>query len=147
MEVCNYGLVCYYDLFIVNIVVGFIGLEYFYNDCQIICVGLEDYFMGKLSGIFMGCDCCYINYVDVDQNFNENLMILFVIVGCNYIMGMSLGDDIMFNYQIIVFYDIVIVCQLFNLCLSLEFECWLESMGIMVNGRLIKWVGDLSLFF
>lgn len=103
--------------------------------------------MGKLSGIFMGCDCCYINYVDVDQNFNENLMILFVIVGCNYIMGMLLGDDIMFNYQIIVFYDIVIVCQLFNLCLLLEFECWLESMGIMVNGCLIKRVGDLLLFF
>lgn len=103
--------------------------------------------MGKLSGILMGCDCCYINYVDVDQNFNENLMILLVIVGCNYIMGMLFGDDIMFNYQIIVFYDIVIVCQLLGLWLLLEFECWLEMMGIMVNGCLIKWVGDLLLFF
>lgn len=76
MEARNYGLARHYDPFIVNTVVGFIGPEYLYNDRQIIRAGLEDHFMGKLSGISMGCDCCYTNHADADQNLNENLMIL-----------------------------------------------------------------------
>ncbi|EGY2172911.1 TPA: HTH-type transcriptional regulator EutR [Escherichia coli] len=55
MEARNYGLARHYDPFIVNTVVGFIGPEYLYNDRQIIRAGLEDHFMGKLSGISMGC--------------------------------------------------------------------------------------------
>ncbi len=61
--------------------------------------------MGKLSGISMGCDCCYTNHADADQNLNENLMILLATAGCNYIMGMPLGDDIMLNYQTTAFHD------------------------------------------
>lgn len=76
MEARNYGLARHYDPFLVNTVVGFIGPEYLYNDRQIIRAGLEDHFMGKLSGISMGCDCCYTNHADADQNLNENLMIL-----------------------------------------------------------------------
>ncbi len=72
MEARNYGLARHYDPFIVNTVVGFIGPEYLYNDRQIIRAGLEDHFMGKLSGISMGCDCCYTNHADADQNLNEN---------------------------------------------------------------------------
>lgn len=87
MEARNYGLARHYDPFIVNTVVGFIGPEYLYNDRQIIRAGLEDHFMGKLSGISMGCDCCYTNHADADQNLNENLMILLATAGCNYIMG------------------------------------------------------------
>lgn len=90
MEARNYGLARHYDPFIVNTVVGFIGPEYLYNDRQIIRAGLEDHFMGKLSGISMGCDCCYTNHADADQNLNENLMILLATAGCNYIMGMPL---------------------------------------------------------
>ncbi|STW80030.1 ethanolamine ammonia-lyase heavy subunit [Klebsiella michiganensis] len=69
-------------------------------------------FMGKLSGISMGCDCCYTNHADADQNLNENLMILLATAGCNYIMGMPLGDDIMLNYQTTAFHDTATVRQL-----------------------------------
>lgn len=147
MEARNYGLARHYDPFIVNTVVGFIGPEYLYNDHQIIRAGLEDHFMGKLSGISMGCDCCYTNHADADQNLNENLMILLATAGCNYIMGMPLGDDIMLNYQTTAFHDTATVRQLLNLRPSPEFERWLESMGIMANGRLTKRAGDPSLFF
>lgn len=147
MEARNYGLARHYDPFIVNTVVGFIGPEYLYNDRQIIRAGLEDHFMGKLSGISMGCDCCYTNHADADQNLNENLMILLATAGCNYIMGMPLGDDIMLNYQTTAFHDTATVRQLLNLRPSPEFERWLESMGIMANGRLTKRAGDPSLFF
>ncbi|XNM65717.1 ethanolamine ammonia-lyase subunit EutB [Escherichia coli] len=107
-----------------------------HNDRQIIRAGLEDHFMGKLSGISMGCDCCYTNHADADQNLNENLMILLATAGCNYIMGMPLGDDIMLNYQTTAFHDTATVRQLLNLRPSPEFERWLETMGIMANGRL-----------
>ena len=116
-------------------------------DEVIVRAGLEDHFMGKLSGISMGCDCCYTNHADADQNLNENLMILLATAGCNYIMGMPLGDDIMLNYQTTAFHDTATVRQLLNLRPSPEFERWLESMGIMANGRLTKRAGDPSLFF
>ena len=54
LEARNYGLALRYDPFLVNTVVGFIGPEYLYDDRQIIRAGLEDHFMGKLSGISMG---------------------------------------------------------------------------------------------
>lgn len=147
MEARNYGLARYYDLFIVNTVVGFIGPEYLYNDRQIIRAGLEDHFMGKLTGISMGCDCCYTNHANADQNSNESLMVLLAAAGCNYIMGMPLGDDIMLNYQTSAFHDTATLRQLLNLRPSPEFEVWLEKMGIMCEGRLTAKAGDASIFF
>lgn len=147
MEARNYGLARHYDPFMVNTVVGFIGPEYLYNDRQIIRAGLEDHFMGKLSGISMGCDCCYTNHADADQNLNENLMILLATAGCNFIIGMPLGDDIMLNYQTTAFHDIATIRQLLGLRPAPEFESWLEKMGLMENGRLTNRAGDPSLFF
>ena len=147
MEARNYGLARRYDPFLVNTVVGFIGPEYLYNDRQITRAGLEDHFMGKLSGISMGCDTCYTNHADANQNSNENLMILLAAAGCNYVMGMPLGDDIMLNYQTSAFHDTATIRHLLNLRPSPEFEAWLEKMGIMENGRLTPRAGDASLFF
>lgn len=147
MEARNYGLARHYDPFMVNTVVGFIGPEYLYNDRQIIRAGLEDHFMGKLSGISMGCDCCYTNHADADQNQNENLMILLATAGCNFIIGMAMGDDIMLNYQTTAFHDTATVRQLLNLRPAPEFERWLEQRGIMTNGRLTARAGDPSMFF
>ncbi|CAQ83724.1 MULTISPECIES: ethanolamine ammonia-lyase subunit EutB [Photorhabdus] len=147
MEARNYGLASHYDPFLVNTVVGFIGPEYLYNDRQIIRAGLEDHFMGKLSGVSMGCDCCYTNHADSDQNQNENLMILLATAGCNFIMGMPLGDDIMLNYQTSAFHDTATIRHLLNLRPSPEFERWLEQMGLMANGRLTSRAGDASFFF
>lgn len=147
MEARNYGLAHHYNPFLVNTVVGFIGPEYLYDGRQIMRAGLEDHFMGKLSGISMGCDTCYTNHANADQNVNETLAVLLAAAGCNYIMGMPLGDDIMLNYQTSAFHDTAMVRQLLNLRPSPEFESWLEKMGIMSNGRLTSIAGDASLFF
>lgn len=147
MEARNYGLARRYNPFLVNTVVGFIGPEYLYNDRQITRAGLEDHFMGKLTGISMGCDACYTNHAEANQSSNENLMVLLAAAGCNYIMGMPMGDDIMLNYQTSAFHDTATIRQLLNLRPSPEFEAWLEKMGIMENGRLTPQAGDASLFF
>lgn len=147
MEARNYGLARHYDPFMVNTVVGFIGPEYLYNDRQIIRAGLEDHFMGKLSGLSMGVDCCYTNHADADQNSNENLMILLAAAGCNFIIGMPMGDDIMLNYQTSAFHDTATIRQLLGLRPAPEFEQWLERKGLMHNGRLTARAGDPSIFF
>lgn len=147
MEARNYGLARRYDPFLVNTVVGFIGPEYLYNARQIMRAGLEDHFMGKLTGISMGCDTCYTNHADSDQSSSENLMVLLAAAGCNYIMGMPLGDDIMLNYQTSAFHDTATVRQLMGLRPLPEFERWLEKMGVMENGRLTPAAGDASMFF
>jgi ethanolamine ammonia-lyase large subunit len=147
MEARNYGLARHYDPFLVNTVVGFIGPEYLYNSRQIIRAGLEDHFMGKLTGISMGCDCCYTNHAESDQNANENLIMLLAAAGCNYVMGMGLGDDIMLNYQTTAFHDTATVRQTLGLRPAAEFETWLECQGIMRDGRLTRRAGDPSIFF
>ena len=147
MEARNYGLAKRYDPFLVNTVVGFIGPEYLYNSRQIIRAGLEDHFMGKLSGISMGCDCCYTNHAESDQNANENLIMLLAAAGCNYVIGMGMGDDIMLNYQTTAFHDTATVRQTLGLRPSPEFEVWLEARGIMHQGKLTRRAGDASIFF
>jgi ethanolamine ammonia-lyase large subunit len=147
MEARNYGLARHYSPFIVNTVVGFIGPEYLYNSREILRAGLEDHFMGKLSGIAMGCDCCYTNHADADQNSNESLLMLMATAGCNFVIAMPLGDDIMLNYQTCSFHDIATVRQTLGLRPAPEFERWLEARGLMANGKLTRAAGDPSLFF
>lgn len=147
MEARNYGLARHYDPFIVNTVVGFIGPEYLYNSKEIMRAGLEDHFMGKLSGISMGCDSCYTNHADSDQNANESLVMLLAAAGCNFVIAMAMGDDIMLNYQTMAFHDIATVRQTLGLRPAPEFERWLEDMGLMANGRLTRAAGDPSFFF
>lgn len=147
MEARNYGLARHYDPFIVNTVVGFIGPEYLYNSKEILRAGLEDHFMGKLSGISMGCDSCYTNHADSDQNANESLVMLLAAAGCNFVIAMAMGDDIMLNYQTMAFHDIATVRQTLGLRPAPEFERWLENMGLMANGRLTRAAGDPSFFF
>lgn len=99
MEARCYGFARHYDPFIVNTVVGFIGQEYLYDAKQVTRAGLEDHFMGKLSGLAMGCDVCYTNHMAADQNDIENLAVLLASAGCTYMMGVPQADDIMLNYQ------------------------------------------------
>src|SRR2546430_9506477 len=61
---------------LVNAVVGFIGPEYLYDGKQIIRAGLEDHFCGKLLGLPMGCDVCYTNHAEADQDDMDALMTL-----------------------------------------------------------------------
>jgi ethanolamine ammonia-lyase large subunit len=146
LEARNYGLARHYQPFLVNTVVGFIGPEYLYDARQITRAGLEDHFMGKLHGIPMGCDACFTNHADADQNDVENLEVLLATAGCNFFMGLPMGDDVMLNYQSTSFHDNATLRQLLGLRPAPEFELWLEEMGIMKNGRLTSRAGDASIF-
>lgn len=146
MEARCYGLARRYDPFMVNTVVGFIGPEYLYDSRQIIRAGLEDHFMGKLSGISMGCDCCYTNHMQANQDDVENLQVLLASAGCNFLIAVPMGDDVMLNYQSSSYHDAATVRQQFGMRPAPEFEKWLEKMGIMEDGRLTPKAGDLSVF-
>ena len=146
MEARCYGFAKRYQPFLVNTVVGFIGPEYLYDSKQVIRAGLEDHFMGKLTGIPMGVDACYTNHMKADQNDIENLAVLLSTAGCNYFMGIPHGDDIMLNYQCTGFHETPTLRQLLNLRPIKEFEAWCEKRGIMENGRLTAKAGDASMF-
>jgi ethanolamine ammonia-lyase large subunit len=146
MEARCYGLAREFNPFLVNTVVGFIGPEYLYDNKQVIRAGLEDHFMGKLSGLPMGVDACYTNHMKADQNDIENLAVLLSAAGCNYFMGVPMGDDIMLNYQCTSFHDVASLRTFMNLRPLPEFERWLEKMGLMENGQLTHRAGDASIF-
>ena len=146
MEARCYGFAREFKPFMVNTVVGFIGPEYLYDSRQVIRAGLEDHFMGKLTGVPMGCDCCYTNHMMADQNDIENLALLLGSAGINYILGVPTSDDIMLNYQTNAYHDSAAVREILNLRPIREFEIWLEKMGIMENGKLTPRAGDPTIF-
>jgi ethanolamine ammonia-lyase large subunit len=146
MEARCYGLAKRYSPYQVNTVVGFIGPEYLYDARQIQRAGLEDHFMGKLTGIPMGCDACYTNHARADQNAIENLAVMLTAAGCNYFMGVPMGDDAMLSYQCTSYHDAPTLRQLFNLRPAPEFERWMEDLGLMKNGVLTEKAGDPTFF-
>ena len=147
MEARCYGFAKHFNPFLVNTVVGFIGPEYLYDSQQVIRAGLEDLFMGKLTGISMGVDACYTNHMKADQNDIENLSVLLGTAGCNYLITVPQGDDIMLNYQSLGYHEAATLRELLNKKPIPEFAAWLEKMGIYENGRLSRMAGDASLFF
>ena len=144
MEARCYGFAKRFQPFLVNTVVGFIGPEYLYDARQVTRAGLEDHFMGKLTGIPMGCDACYTNHMKADQNDIENLAALLTAAGCNYFMGIPHGDDIMLNYQTTGFRETAALREIFHLTAIPAFQAWLETMGFVQNGRLTAKAGDGS---
>ena len=146
MEARCYGFAKYFDPFLVNTVVGFIGPEYLYDSKQVIRAGLEDHFMGKLTGISMGCDVCYTNHMKADQNDAENLTVLLATAGVNFIMSIPNGDDIMLNYQTTGYHEGASIRELLNKRTIKEFDQWLEKMGFSDNGHLTSKAGDASVF-
>lgn len=146
MEARCYGFAKRYQPFLVNTVVGFIGPEYLYDSKQVIRAGLEDHFMGKLTGISMGVDACYTNHMKADQNDIENLAVLLTAAGCNYFMGIPAGDDIMLNYQCTGYHEAHTLRSLLNLRPVKPFEQWLEAMGLLKDGKLTDKAGDASVF-
>lgn len=146
MEARTYGFGKRYSPFMVNTVVGFIGPEFLYDNHQVIRAGLEDHFMGKLTGLPMGVDACYTNHMKADQNDIENLAVLLTTAGCNFFMSIPAGDDVMLNYQCTGYHEIPALRELLNLRPVKVFEQWLEKMGIYENGKLTKRAGDASIF-
>ncbi|WP_213880238.1 ethanolamine ammonia-lyase subunit EutB [Pseudomonas sp. dw_358] len=130
-ETRAYGVARHFNPFLVNTVVGFIGPEYLYNGKQIIRAGLEDHFCGKLLGVPMGCDICYTNHAEADQDDMDMLLTLLGVAGINFIMGIPGSDDIMLNYQTTSFHDALYARKTLGLKPAPEFEQWLARMDIL----------------
>ncbi|MBK9692488.1 MAG: ethanolamine ammonia-lyase subunit EutB [Gemmatimonadetes bacterium] len=136
-EARAYAVARAFDPLLVNTVVGFIGPEYLYDGKQILRAGLEDHCAGKLLGLPMGCDVCYTNHAEADQDDMDALLTLLGAAGCTYIMGVPGADDIMLGYQSTSFHDALYLRQLLGLRPAPEFEAWLARMGICdAAGRL-----------
>lgn len=131
LEARSYAVARHYKPLLVNTVVGFIGPEYLYDGKQIIRAGLEDHFCGKLLGVPMGCDVCYTNHAQADQDDMDILLTLLGVAGCNYIMAVPGADDIMLGYQSTSFHDSHYLRQVLGLQPAPEFTAWLQKIGVM----------------
>ncbi|MEQ9546400.1 MAG: ethanolamine ammonia-lyase subunit EutB [Marinobacter sp.] len=132
-EARAYAVARRFDPLLVNTVVGFIGPEYLFDGKEITRAGLEDHFCGKLLGVPMGCDICYTNHAEADQNDMDNLLTLLGVAGCTFIMGIPGSDDIMLNYQTTSFHDALYARRVLDLKPAPEFEDWLVRMRIFEN--------------
>jgi len=129
LEARAYAVARHFRPMLVNTVVGFIGPEYLFDGKQIVRAGLEDHFCGKLLGLPMGCDVCYTNHAEADQDDIDTLLTLLGVAGVNYIMGVPGADDIMLNYQSTSFHDALYLRRVLGLKPAPEFEAWLQSDG------------------
>ncbi|MCG4253595.1 ethanolamine ammonia-lyase subunit EutB [Acetobacter tropicalis] len=136
MEVRAYAVARVYSPLLVNTVVGFIGPEYLYDGKQIIRAGLEDHFCGKLLGLPMGCDVCYTNHAETDQDDMDTLMMLLTAAGVNFLIAVPGGDDVMLSYQSLSYHDILTLRSVFGVRPAPEFEAWLEKMALVDGTRL-----------
>jgi ethanolamine ammonia-lyase large subunit len=127
LEARAYGVARHFKPMLVNTVVGFIGPEYLFDGKQIVRAGLEDHFCGKLLGLPMGCDVCYTNHAEADQDDMDTLLTMLGVAGVNYIMGVPGADDVMLNYQSTSFHDALYVRKVLGLKPAPEFEAWLKG--------------------
>ncbi|HWX11374.1 MAG TPA: ethanolamine ammonia-lyase subunit EutB [Trinickia sp.] len=138
-EARAYAVARHFKPLLTNTVVGFIGPEYLYDGKQITRAGLEDHFCAKLLGVPMGCDICYTNHAEADQDDMDNLLTLLGVAGINFIMGVPGADDVMLNYQSTSFHDALYVREVLGLRRAPEFEAWLQSMQIVdAHGALLS---------
>ena len=130
-EARAYAVARKFQPLLVNSVVGFIGPEYLYDGKQIIRAGLEDHFCAKLLGLPMGCDVCYTNHAEADQDDMDVLLTLLGTAGCNFVMGVPGSDDVMLGYQSTSFHDALYVRRVLGLRAAPEFEAWQRQMGLV----------------
>jgi ethanolamine ammonia-lyase large subunit len=130
LEARAYAVARTFKPLLVNSVVGFIGPEYLYNGKEIIRAGLEDHFCGKLMGLPMGCDVCYTNHAEADQDDMDVLLMLLGAAGVTFVMGVPGADDIMLNYQSTSSHDALYVREALGLRRAPEFEAWLARVGL-----------------
>jgi ethanolamine ammonia-lyase large subunit len=146
-EVRAYAVARKFNPLLVNTVVGFIGPEYLYDGKQIVRAGLEDHFCGKLLGLPMGCDICYTNHAQADQDDMDMLLTQFAVAGGTFIMGVPGADDVMLNYQSTSFHDALYLRQVLGLKPAPEFEQWLENQHIFnSNNQLLQNVEVPAIF-
>ncbi|MFT9257476.1 MAG: ethanolamine ammonia-lyase subunit EutB [Acetobacter sp.] len=135
VETRAYAVARAFNPLLVNTVVGFIGPEYLYDGKQIMRAALEDHFCAKLMGVPMGCDVCYTNHAEADQDDMDTLMVLLGTAGATFLIGVPGADDVMLNYQSLSFHDILTLRSLLGLRPAPEFAAWLDRMGLYDAGR------------
>ena len=137
-EARAYAVARKFNPLLTNTVVGFIGPEYLYDGKQIIRAGLEDHFCGKLLGVPLGCDVCYTNHAEADQDDMDTLLTLLAAAGLTFLIGVPGADDIMLNYQSTSFHDALYIRELLGLKRAPEFDSWLEKMRLIdAQGHLL----------
>jgi ethanolamine ammonia-lyase large subunit len=142
MEARAYGVARAFDPLLVNTVVGFIGPEYLYDAKQIIRAGLEDHFCGKLLGLPMGCDVCYTNHAEADQDDMDSLMTLLTVAGCNFLICVPGSDDVMLSYQSLSYHDALYLRSAMGVRAAPEFEAWLAETGIAAPDGTMRALAD-----
>jgi ethanolamine ammonia-lyase large subunit len=138
LEARAYGVARAFHPLLVNTVVGFIGPEYLYNGKEIIRAGIEDHFCGKLLGVPMGCDICYTNHAEADQDDMDVLLTLLAAAGVNFVMGVPGADDVMLGYQSTSFHDALAVRELLGKRPAPEFEDWLARQGLLDGASRVR---------
>jgi len=138
LEARTYAVARRFRPLLINTVVGFIGPEYLYDGKQIIRAGLEDHFCGKLMGLPMGCDVCYTNHAEADQDDMDALLTLLTTAGVNFVMGVPGADDIMLGYQSTSFHDALAMRDLLGRRPAPEFEAWLARQGLIDTSARIR---------
>ena len=138
LEARAYAVARRFRPLLINTVVGFIGPEYLYDGKQIIRAGLEDHFCGKLMGLPMGCDVCYTNHAEADQDDMDALLTLLTVAGVNFVMGVPGADDIMLGYQSTSFHDALAMRDLLGRRPAPEFEAWLARQGLIDTSARIR---------
>lgn len=144
MEARAYAVARAFDPLLVNTVVGFIGPEYLYDGKQIIRAGLEDHFCGKLLGLPMGCDVCYTNHAEADQDDMDSLMTLLTVAGCTFLICVPGGDDVMLSYQSLSYHDALYLRATMGRRAAPEFEAWLDRMGMVAPDGRIRALADAA---
>ncbi len=147
IETRAYAVARKYKPLLINTVVGFIGPEYLYDGRQIVRAGLEDHFCGKLLGLPMGCDICYTNHAEADQNDMDILLTMLGVAGINFIMGIPGSDDVMLNYQTTSFHDALYVRRVLGLKPAPEFEAWLKAQEIFAASDQVSLASDVPRAF
>ncbi len=147
IEARAYAVARQFKPLLINTVVGFIGPEYLYDGRQIVRAGLEDHFCGKLLGVPMGCDICYTNHAEADQNDMDVLLTLLGVAGINFIMGIPGSDDVMLNYQTTSFHDALYVRRVLGLKPAPEFEAWLKAQEIFTGTEGVRLTSDVPRAF
>jgi ethanolamine ammonia-lyase large subunit len=138
LEARAYAVARRFRPLLVNTVVGFIGPEYLADGKQIIRAGLEDHFCGKLLGVPMGCDVCYTNHAEADQDDMDVLLTMLAAAGVNFVMGVPGADDIMLGYQSTSFHDALAMRDLLGRRPAPEFEVWLATQGLLDDAARIR---------
>ncbi|HYH22535.1 MAG TPA: ethanolamine ammonia-lyase subunit EutB [Azospirillum sp.] len=144
VEARAYAVARAFDPLLVNTVVGFIGPEYLYDAKQITRAGLEDHFCAKLLGVPMGCDVCYTNHAEADQDDMDVLMTMLATAGVNFLIAVPGSDDVMLNYQSLSYHDVLGLRHLLNRPPAPEFEAWLDRAGWLDERRRLSPRGPQS---